>query len=46
MRIAIIGAGSAGGARLLEPSAMLRIHLMVPRDLGRDFAFSLLRHRT
>ena len=56
MKIAIIGAGSVGGtleaidaggltvARLLEPFAMLWIHLMARRNLGRSFAFSLLRH--
>jgi len=39
-----IDAGGLAIARLLEPFAMLWIHLMARRNLGRDFAFSLLRH--
>jgi 8-hydroxy-5-deazaflavin:NADPH oxidoreductase len=39
-----IDAGELTVARLLEPFAMLWIHLMARRNLGRDFAFSLLRH--
>ena len=39
-----IDAGELAIARLLEPYAMLWIHLMARRNLGRDFAFSLLRH--
>jgi 8-hydroxy-5-deazaflavin:NADPH oxidoreductase len=38
-----IDAGELAIARLLEPFAMLWIHLMARRNLGRDFAFSLLR---
>jgi 8-hydroxy-5-deazaflavin:NADPH oxidoreductase len=38
-----IDAGDLGVARLLEPLAMLWIHLMVRRKLGRKFAFALLR---
>ena len=38
-----VDAGSLGVARLLEPLAMLWIHLMVRRKLGRKFAFALLR---
>jgi predicted dinucleotide-binding enzyme len=38
-----IDAGELAIARLLEPHAMLWIHLMVRRNMGRDFAFSLLR---
>ena len=39
-----IDAGGLTVARLLEPFAMLWIHLMARRNLGRSFAFSLLRH--
>jgi 8-hydroxy-5-deazaflavin:NADPH oxidoreductase len=38
-----VDAGGLGVARLLEPLAMLWIHLMVRRKLGRKFAFALLR---
>jgi len=38
-----IDAGELAIARLLEPYAMLWIHLMARRNQGRDFAFSLLR---
>jgi 8-hydroxy-5-deazaflavin:NADPH oxidoreductase len=38
-----VDAGDLGVARLLEPLAMLWIHLMVRRKLGRKFAFALLR---
>ncbi len=38
-----IDAGDLTIARLLEPLAMLWIHLMVRRKLGRKFAFALLR---
>ena len=38
-----IDAGDLRAARLLEPLAMLWIHLMVRRKLGRKFAFALLR---
>lgn len=38
-----IDAGELSIARLLEPYAMLWIHLMARRKLGRDFAFGLLR---
>jgi 8-hydroxy-5-deazaflavin:NADPH oxidoreductase len=38
-----IDAGELAIARLLEPFAMLWIHLMARRNQGRDFAFSLLR---
>ncbi len=38
-----VDAGNLGAARLLEPLAMLWIHLMVRRKLGRKFAFALLR---
>lgn len=38
-----IDAGDLKAARLLEPLAMLWIHLMVHRKLGRKFAFALLR---
>jgi len=38
-----IDAGELAIARLLEPFAMLWIHLMARRNLGRNFAFSLLR---
>jgi 8-hydroxy-5-deazaflavin:NADPH oxidoreductase len=36
-------AGELAIARLLEPYAMLWIHLMARRNQGRNFAFSLLR---
>jgi 8-hydroxy-5-deazaflavin:NADPH oxidoreductase len=39
-----IDAGELTVARLLEPFATLWIHLMARRNLGRSFAFSLLRH--
>ena len=39
-----IDAGELTVARLVEPFAMLWIHLMARRNLGRSFAFSLLRH--
>jgi hypothetical protein len=38
-----IDAGELKIARLLEPFAMLWIHLMARRHQGRNFAFSLLR---
>jgi 8-hydroxy-5-deazaflavin:NADPH oxidoreductase len=38
-----IDAGDLSIARLLEPYAMLWIHLMVRRKLGRHFAFGLMR---
>jgi len=38
-----IHAGDLTYARLLEPYAALWIHLAVFRDIGRDFAFGLLR---
>ena len=38
-----IDAGGLVVARLLEPYAMLWIHLALARSLGRDFAFGLLR---
>jgi 8-hydroxy-5-deazaflavin:NADPH oxidoreductase len=38
-----IDAGELKLARLLEPYAMLWIHLMARRNQGRNFAFSLLR---
>jgi predicted dinucleotide-binding enzyme len=38
-----IDAGGLVSARLLEPYAMLWIHLALARGLGRDFAFGLLR---
>jgi 8-hydroxy-5-deazaflavin:NADPH oxidoreductase len=38
-----IDAGELAIARLLEPFAMLWIHLMARRHLGRHFAFSMLR---
>ena len=39
----MIDAGELAIARLLEPVAMLWIHLAFRRGLGRDFAFKLLR---
>ena len=41
-----IDAGGLAVARLLEPLAMLWIHLMVRRKLGRKFAFALLREES
>ena len=41
-----VDAGDLGAARLLESLAMLWIHLMVRRKLGRKFAFSLLRQES
>jgi 8-hydroxy-5-deazaflavin:NADPH oxidoreductase len=38
-----IDAGELSLARLLEPYAMLWIHLMARRNMGRGFAFALLR---
>ena len=38
-----IDAGELAIARLLEPYAMLWIHLMARRDMERNFAFGLLR---
>jgi predicted dinucleotide-binding enzyme len=38
-----IDVGGLEYARLLEPYAMLWVHLAASRGLGRDFAFSLLR---
>ena len=38
-----IDAGELAIARLLEPYAMLWIHLMARRNQGRHFAFALLR---
>jgi len=38
-----IDAGKLESARLLEPLAMLWIHLAYAQGLGRDFAFGLLR---
>jgi predicted dinucleotide-binding enzyme len=38
-----IDAGELAIARLLEPYAMLWIHLMARRNQGRNFAFALLR---
>ena len=38
-----IDAGRLEVARLLEPLAMLWIHLAFTTDLKRDFAFALLR---
>ena len=40
----MVDAGALSIARLLEPVAMLWIHLAYRRGLGRDFAFKLLRH--
>jgi hypothetical protein len=41
-----IDAGRLVSARLLEPYAMLWIHLANAQGLGRDFAFSMLRRNT
>ena len=38
-----IDAGALDKARLLEPFAMLWIHLALVQGQGRDFAFALLR---
>jgi predicted dinucleotide-binding enzyme len=38
-----IYAGELAIARLLEPFAMLWIHLMARRNQGRNFAFGMLR---
>ena len=38
-----IDAGELSIARLIEPYALLWIHLMARRKMGRHFAFSLLR---
>jgi len=38
-----VDAGELAVARLLEPYAMLWIHLMARRKMGRSFAFGLLR---
>jgi 8-hydroxy-5-deazaflavin:NADPH oxidoreductase len=40
-----IDAGSLVIARLLEPYAMLWIHLAYAQGMGREFAFGLLRHK-
>ena len=40
----MVDAGRLEIARLLEPVAMLWIHLAFKRGFGRDFAFKLLRH--
>ena len=42
-RAVMFVAGDLKAARLLEPLAMLWIQLMVRRNLGRRFAFGLLR---
>jgi predicted dinucleotide-binding enzyme len=41
----VIDAGGLKIARLLEPYAMLWIHLALAQGLGRDFAFALLRQK-
>ena len=41
-----VDAGGLMIARLLEPYAMLWIHLAHAQGLGRGFAFGLLKHRT
>ena len=38
-----VDAGPLRVARLLEPHAMLWIHLALNRGFGRDWAFALLR---
>jgi hypothetical protein len=38
-----VDAGGLAIARLIEPYAVLWIHLMARRNMGRTFAFSLLR---
>jgi 8-hydroxy-5-deazaflavin:NADPH oxidoreductase len=40
-----IDAGNLVIARLLEPYAMLWIHLACAQGMGREFAFGLLRHK-
>ena len=40
----VVDAGPLRVARLLEPHAMLWIHLALNRGFGRDWAFALLRH--
>ena len=40
----VVDAGGLRIARLLEPHAMLWIHLALVRGLGRDWAFGLLKH--
>jgi hypothetical protein len=40
----MVDAGGLEIARLLEPVAMLWVHLAFRRGLGRNFAFKLLRH--
>jgi hypothetical protein len=39
----VVDAGGLRVARLLEPHAMLWIHLALDRGLGRDWAFALVR---
>jgi 8-hydroxy-5-deazaflavin:NADPH oxidoreductase len=39
----VVDAGGLRAARLLEPHAMLWIHLALDRGLGRDWAFALVR---
>jgi hypothetical protein len=39
----MVDAGNLQAARLLEPVAMLWIHLAFQQGLGRDFAFKLVR---
>jgi predicted dinucleotide-binding enzyme len=41
----VIDAGDLSISRLLEPFAMLWIHLALRRGFGRDIAFALLRAR-
>ena len=38
-----VDAGSLAEARLLEPYALLWIHLALVQKLGRDIAFKLMR---
>ena len=40
----VADAGPLRIARLLEPHAMLWIHLALVRGLGRDWAFGMLKH--
>ena len=42
----MIDVGALAQARLLEPLAMLWIHLAFKQGLGRDFAFGLLRRQS
>ncbi|WP_428341024.1 hypothetical protein [Mycobacterium sp.] len=42
----IINAGDLTLARLLEPYALLWIHLALQRGLGTNFGFGLLRGRS